>query len=236
MAAQFCPLINQAAAAVPNFRASMLWKTPDAIAQLLSPCFLALVHTNRNPCLRYHIFGSCEHELPIRAQVDTRPESGHSHGNPGSGQSLGRGAHRQGPMGKHVRRDRVCTPAPLPQHLATGTPLPLHRRGPDSEASLQMLMGATPVGQENPKQKPPRAKVTWELPPLPLSPITHPLLWEHLPSQMGHPVENPPPMTTMDMLMDSLRQTGPLPEIRAANAILPEDPLFIYPITKAHEK
>jgi hypothetical protein len=53
---------------------------------------------------------------------------------------------------------------------------------------------------------------------------------------MGHPVENPPPMTTMDMLMDSLRQTKPLPEIRVADAIPPEDLLFIYPITKAHGK
>jgi hypothetical protein len=140
---------------------------------------------------------------------------------------------RQGPMGNRVMRDRVCAPAPLLQHIATATPLPLHRRGPDWEASLQMLMGAAPVGWENPKQTPPRAKVMWELPPIPLSPITRPPLWEHLPSQMGHPVENPPPMTTMDMLMDSLRQTGPLPEIRAADAIPPEDPLFIYPITEA---
>jgi hypothetical protein len=37
----------------------MLWKTTDAIAQLLGPRFLALVPANRNPCLRYHIFGSC---------------------------------------------------------------------------------------------------------------------------------------------------------------------------------
>jgi hypothetical protein len=59
MAAQFCPLINQAAAAVPNLRAAMLWKTPDAIAQLLGLRFLALVPANRNPCLRYHIFGLC---------------------------------------------------------------------------------------------------------------------------------------------------------------------------------
>jgi hypothetical protein len=29
----------------------MLWKTPDAIAQLLGLCFLALVPANRNPCL-----------------------------------------------------------------------------------------------------------------------------------------------------------------------------------------
>jgi hypothetical protein len=53
---------------------------------------------------------------------------------------------------------------------------------------------------------------------------------------MGHPVKNPPPMTTMDTLMDSLRQTRPLPEIKAADAIPPKDPLFIYPITKAHGK
>jgi hypothetical protein len=53
---------------------------------------------------------------------------------------------------------------------------------------------------------------------------------------MGHLVENLPPVTTMDMLMDSLRQTRPLPEIRVADAIPPEDPLFTYPITKAHGK
>jgi hypothetical protein len=52
MVARFHPLINQAAAVVPNLRASMLWKTPDAIAQLLGPHFLlALVPANRNPCL-----------------------------------------------------------------------------------------------------------------------------------------------------------------------------------------
>jgi hypothetical protein len=59
MVARFCPLINQAAAAVPNLWASMLWKTPDAIAKLLGSRFLALVPANKNPCLRYHIFGSC---------------------------------------------------------------------------------------------------------------------------------------------------------------------------------
>jgi hypothetical protein len=90
-----------------------------------------------------------ERKLPVCAQVDTRPDSGHhSH---------------TGPMGKCVRRDRVCTPAPPLQHLAAGTPFPSHRRGPDWEASLQMLTGATPVGRENPKQMPPRAKVMWEL-------------------------------------------------------------------------
>jgi hypothetical protein len=51
MAARFRPLINQAAAAVLNLRVSMLWKTPDEIAQLLGPRFLALVPANRNPCL-----------------------------------------------------------------------------------------------------------------------------------------------------------------------------------------
>jgi hypothetical protein len=59
MAVRFHPLINQAAAAVLNLRASMLWKTPDAIAKLLGSSFLALVPANKNPCLRYHIFGSC---------------------------------------------------------------------------------------------------------------------------------------------------------------------------------
>jgi hypothetical protein len=52
MAARYHPLINQAAAAVPNLRVSV-------IAQLLGPRFLALVPANRNPCLQYHIFSSC---------------------------------------------------------------------------------------------------------------------------------------------------------------------------------
>jgi hypothetical protein len=47
MVAWFCPLINQAAAAVPNLRASMLWKTPDVIAKLLGSRFLALVPANK---------------------------------------------------------------------------------------------------------------------------------------------------------------------------------------------
>jgi hypothetical protein len=59
MTARFCPLINQAAAAVPNLWASTLWKTPDVIAKRLGSHFLALVPANKNPCLRYHIFGSC---------------------------------------------------------------------------------------------------------------------------------------------------------------------------------
>jgi hypothetical protein len=95
-----------------------------------------------------------------------------------------------------------------------------------------MLMGATLVGLENPKQTPPRAKVTWELPPLPFSPITHPLLWEHLPSRMGHPIENPPPH-------DHHGHTHGQPEAdqAPADAIPPEDLLlFIYPITEAHGK
>jgi hypothetical protein len=100
-----------------------------------------------------------DRKLPVCAQVDTHPESGQSHGNPGSGQSPSRGVHHRGPTGKQVMRDRVCTPAPLLQHLATRMPLPSHKRGPDWEASLQMLTGATPVSQENPKQMPPTAKV-----------------------------------------------------------------------------
>jgi hypothetical protein len=65
MAARFHHLINQAAAAVPNLWASMLWKTPDAIAKLLGLRFLALVPANKNPCLRYHIFGSCQFVLKL---------------------------------------------------------------------------------------------------------------------------------------------------------------------------
>jgi hypothetical protein len=49
MAAQFRLLINQAAAAVPNLQASMLWKTLDAIAKLLGLRFLALVPANKTP-------------------------------------------------------------------------------------------------------------------------------------------------------------------------------------------
>jgi hypothetical protein len=37
----------------------MLWKTLDVITKLLGSRFLALVPANKNPCLRYHIFGSC---------------------------------------------------------------------------------------------------------------------------------------------------------------------------------
>jgi hypothetical protein len=59
MAARFHPLINQAAATVPNLWASMLWKTPDAIAKRLGSRFLALVPANKNPCLQYHIFRLC---------------------------------------------------------------------------------------------------------------------------------------------------------------------------------
>jgi hypothetical protein len=43
-------------------------------------------------------------------------------------------------------------------------------------------------------------------------------------------------MTTMDILMDTITPAGPLPELRVSDAIQPEDPLFIYPITKAHGK
>jgi hypothetical protein len=51
MAARFGPLINQAAAAVPNLWASMLWKTLAMITKLLGSRFLALVPANKNPCL-----------------------------------------------------------------------------------------------------------------------------------------------------------------------------------------
>jgi hypothetical protein len=47
MLARFCPLINQAAAAVPNLQASMLWENSDAIAKLLGSSFLALVPANK---------------------------------------------------------------------------------------------------------------------------------------------------------------------------------------------
>jgi hypothetical protein len=43
-------------------------------------------------------------------------------------------------------------------------------------------------------------------------------------------------MTTMDMLMDTITPAGPLPELRVSDAIQPEDPLFVYPITEAHGK
>jgi hypothetical protein len=71
MAAQFCPLINQAAATVPNLRASMVWKTPDAIAQL----FPGPGPHQQEPLLAMpYIRIMCKHELPVRAQVDTRPD------------------------------------------------------------------------------------------------------------------------------------------------------------------
>jgi hypothetical protein len=43
-------------------------------------------------------------------------------------------------------------------------------------------------------------------------------------------------MTTMDMLMDTITPAGPLPELRVSDAIQPEDPLIVYPITEAHGK
>jgi hypothetical protein len=43
-------------------------------------------------------------------------------------------------------------------------------------------------------------------------------------------------MTTMDMLMDTITPAGPLPELTVSDAIQPEDPLFVYPITEAHGK
>jgi hypothetical protein len=106
------------------------------------------------PAIPY-IWIVCKHELLVHAQVDTRPESGHSHGNPGLGQSTGRGVCRQGPMGKRIRREQVCTPA---THLATGTPLPLHRRGPDWEASLQMLTGQPRSARKTPNKCNPEQK------------------------------------------------------------------------------
>jgi hypothetical protein len=106
---------------------------------------------------------------------------------------------------------------------------------PGLEASLQMMMGTTPLDS---KPKPVQTQVIWELPPLPLSPIIRPLLREHpppCPQALTLP-QVPLPMTTMDMLMETITPAGPLPEMRVSDAIQPEDPLFVYPITEAHGK
>jgi hypothetical protein len=38
------------------------------------------------------------------------------------------------------------------------------------------------------------------------------------------------------VVMDTISPAGPLPELRVSDAIQPEDPLFVYPITEAHGK
>jgi hypothetical protein len=94
-----------------------------------------------------------------------------------------------------------------------------------------MMMGTTPLDT---KPKPVQTQVRWELPPLPLSPIIRPLLQEH-PPPCPQALTSPrilPPMTTMDMLMDTIIPAGPLLELRVSDAIQPKDPLFIYPTRK----
>jgi hypothetical protein len=59
MSAQFCPLVNQAAALVTRFQANMLWKTSEAINQMLGTKFIELLPPNKSACLWYHIFGAC---------------------------------------------------------------------------------------------------------------------------------------------------------------------------------
>jgi hypothetical protein len=59
MSARFCPLVNQAAALVTRFHANMLWKTSEAINQMLGTKFIKLLPPNKSACLRYHIFGAC---------------------------------------------------------------------------------------------------------------------------------------------------------------------------------
>jgi hypothetical protein len=59
MSARFCSLVNQAAASVTRFRANMLWKTSEAINQMLGTKFIELLPPNKSACLRYHIFGAC---------------------------------------------------------------------------------------------------------------------------------------------------------------------------------
>jgi hypothetical protein len=60
MSARFCPLVNQAAALVTRFRANMLWKTSEAINQMLGTKFIELLPPNKSATsLRYHhIFGA----------------------------------------------------------------------------------------------------------------------------------------------------------------------------------
>jgi hypothetical protein len=59
MSARFHPLVNQAAALVTQFRANMLWKTSEAINQMLGTKFIELLPPNKSACLWYHIFGAC---------------------------------------------------------------------------------------------------------------------------------------------------------------------------------
>jgi hypothetical protein len=59
MSARFCPLVNQAAASVTRFHANMLWKTSEAINQMLGTKFIELLPPNNSACLQYHIFGAC---------------------------------------------------------------------------------------------------------------------------------------------------------------------------------
>jgi hypothetical protein len=72
MSARFRPLVNQAAALVTQFWANMLWKTSEAINQMLGTKFIELLPPNKAACLRYHIFGACAtpnchfvHELTV---------------------------------------------------------------------------------------------------------------------------------------------------------------------------
>jgi hypothetical protein len=37
----------------------MLWKTSEAINQMLGTKFIELLPLNKSACLRYHIFGAC---------------------------------------------------------------------------------------------------------------------------------------------------------------------------------
>jgi hypothetical protein len=59
MSARFRPLVNQAAASVTRFWANMLWKTSEAINQMLGTKFIELLPPNKSACLRYHIFRAC---------------------------------------------------------------------------------------------------------------------------------------------------------------------------------
>jgi hypothetical protein len=84
MSALFCPLVNQAAALVTRFHANMLWKTSEAISQMLGTKFVELLPPNKSACLRCHIFGACTaqnccfaHELtaePSNARVKAHVE------------------------------------------------------------------------------------------------------------------------------------------------------------------
>jgi hypothetical protein len=143
------------------------------IAKLLGSRFLALVPANKNPCLRYHIFGSC--------------------------------------ASSNCQFVHKLTPAPAPD-IVMGIQARikgLHPCPSDSKPSNQNNAIATRKGAE---------------------------LGSILTNDALTSPQIPPPMTTMDMLMDTITPAGPIPELRVSDTIQPKDPLFVYLIAEAHGK